>query len=97
MYPKNRQNLADRVIAAAQAALAARSYVAPIDVLLSIRWIDSGSLKRWRQGQIDCLERAVQANLPRISEVMKLFRSWASDEGLIPSETQYVAQTPRAV
>jgi hypothetical protein len=95
MHPKNRQRLADRVIAAAEAALAARSYVAPLDVLLGIRWIDNGSVKRWRQGQIDYLERAVQANLSRISEAMKLFRSWATGKGLTPSETQYVAQTPR--
>jgi hypothetical protein len=95
MHPKNRHKLAARVIAAAEAALAAQSYVAPIDVLLGIRWIDSGSVKRWRQGQIHYLERAVQANLPRISEAMKLFRSWATGKGLTPSETQYVAQTPR--
>ena len=95
MHPKNRQKLADRVISAAEAALAAQGYVAPIDVLVGIRWIDGGSVRRWRQGQIDYLERAVQTNLPRISEAMKLFRSWATGKGLAPSETQYVAQTPR--
>ena len=92
---KNRRPLVDRVVSAAEAVLAAQKYVSPIDVLLGIGWLDANSLKRWRQGQIDCLEHAVQTNLPRISEAMRLFRSWAKDKGLLPSETHYVARTPQ--
>lgn len=36
----------------------------------------------------------MQVNLARISEAMKLFRSWAGAKGLIPRETHYVARTP---
>jgi hypothetical protein len=93
--PKNRGKLADRVIKAAETSLAAQHYVSPIDVLVGIGWLDPGAEKRWRQGQIDCLEGAVQTNLPRISEAMKLFRSWASSKGLLASETDYVARTPQ--
>jgi hypothetical protein len=95
MNPENRRKLADRVIKAAEASLAAQDYVSPIDVFVRIGWLDPGSVQRWRQGQIDFLERAVQANLPRISEAMKLFRSWASAKGLSASETHYVARTPQ--
>ena len=95
MTPKNRAELADRVGKAAEAALAAQHYVSPLDVLLGIGWLDPGTLKRWRQGQIDCLERVVQTNLSRISEAMKLFRSWAAGKGLFGSETDYVARTPQ--
>lgn len=94
MQLHNRKKLSDRVIKAAEAALAARKYVSPIDVLVGIGWLDPGAVKRWQQGQFDHLEGAVQTNLPRISEAMKLFRSWASTKGLIPSETHYVAQRP---
>jgi hypothetical protein len=52
-------------------------------------------MERWRRGQIDCLEGAVQANLSRVSEAMRLFRSWASAKGLLASQTDYVARTPR--
>jgi hypothetical protein len=48
----------------------------------------------WRRGQIDCLEEAVQANLPRIAEAMRLFGSWAITRGLLPSPTAYVGRTP---
>jgi len=94
MNPKNRQRLADRVTRAAEASLAAQGYVAPLDVLLGIGWLDAGAVKRWRLGQIDSLERAVQTNLSRISEAMKLFRSWAQTKRLLASETEYVARAP---
>jgi hypothetical protein len=95
MNPQNRRKLAGRVIKAAEAALAAKNYVSPVDVLVGIGWLDSAALKRWQQGQVDYLERVVQTNLSRISEAMKLFRSWAAAKGLVPKETHYIARTPR--
>ncbi len=94
MSRKSRGTLADRVVRAAEAALAAQDYVAPIDVLVGIGWLDPGAIQRWRQGQIDCLERTAQTNLPHLSEAMKLFRFWATGKGLLASETDYVARTP---
>ena len=93
--PKNRAKLADRVSKAAETTLAAQHYVSPVDVLVGIGWLDPGTVKRWRQGQIDCLERVVQTNLPRISEAMRLFRSWTVGKGLFASETDCVARTPQ--
>jgi hypothetical protein len=95
MNPKNRAKLAERVVGAAEASLAAQGYVSAIDVLVGIGWLDPGAVQRWRRGQIDCLEAAVQTNLPRISEAMKLFRSWSARKGLFASETDYVARTPQ--
>ena len=95
MSRKNRNALADRVVRAAKAALAAQDYVSPIDVLVGIGWLDARTVEHWRRGQIDCLERAVQTNLPRISEAMKLLRSWATERNLSASPTHYVARTPQ--
>jgi len=94
MSPKNRIALADRVTRAADAALAGQDYVSAIDVLGGIGWLDGGAEKRWRQGQADCLEHLVQANLSRVSEAMRLLQAWATAKGLLPRETQYVAQNP---
>ena len=94
MQPDNRKKLNDRVMKAAEAALAARKYVSALDVLVGIGWLDRGAIKRWQQGRIDYLESVVQTNLPRISEAMELFRSWAAAQGLTPSETHYVARSP---
>lgn len=93
MNPKNRQKLAHRVSSAAERALAAQKYVSPIDVLLGIGWLDPSSLKNWRVGRVDYLERVVRANLSRLSEAMKIFRAWAAAKKLRPSETHYVART----
>jgi hypothetical protein len=95
MSAKNRKPLADRVIEAAEAALAAQDYVSPVDVFIGIGWTESGTVKRWRQGQIDCLQSALQTSPSRVSEAMTLLRSWAAERGLLPSETQYVARTPQ--
>lgn len=95
MSKKPRTPLRDRVEKAAEATLAARDYVSPIDVLVGIGWLDLGAVERWRRGQVDYLERVVQTNLPRISEAMRLFRSWATKKGLNASETGYVARRPR--
>src|SRR5438445_6947592 len=91
---QNRKKLDDRVIRAAEAALAAQKHVSAVDVLVGIGWLDPGALGRWQRGQVACLEEAVQVDPPRISEAMKLFRSWAAAKALSPSETPYIARTP---
>jgi hypothetical protein len=95
MGRKNRIELADRVVKAAEAALAAQDYVSSIDVLVGIGWLDVGTVDRWRLGQIDCLERAVRTNPLRISDAMKLLQSWAIGKGLSASPTHYVARQPQ--
>ena len=95
MSRRNKVPLADRVARAAEASFAAKRFVSAIDIFVGIGWLDPGALERWRRGQIDCLERAVQANLSRVSEAMRLFRSWATVKGLLASPTEYVARTPR--
>ena len=40
------------------------------------------------------MEEVIQANLPRISEAIRLFGSWATARGLFPSPTAYVGRTP---
>jgi hypothetical protein len=95
MSRKNRTALADRVVKAAEAALAAQGYVSPIDVFVGVRWLDAQTVEQWRRGQIDCLERATQTNLLRILEALKLFQSWATGRGLSASPTHYVAARPQ--
>jgi hypothetical protein len=95
MNRRTRSPLVDRVTQAAETSLAAQGYVSCIDVLVGIRWLDASNLKSWQQGQVDCLEAAMQTNPPRISEAMTMFRTWAAQKGLLASETQYVARSPQ--
>ena len=88
-------SLSDRVAAAAQDALAAEGYVSAVDVLLRIRWLDPSWEKRWRQGQIGCLEEGIQTNPARLGEMLTLLREWAGRLGLEPREAEYQSRSPR--
>jgi hypothetical protein len=95
MIRKNRTALPERVARAAEAALAAQGYVSPIDVMVGIGWLDVPAVERWRRRQIDFLESAVRSNPERLSEAMKLLRSWAAERDFSASETDYIARTPQ--
>jgi hypothetical protein len=94
MNPEKRRQLEQRVRRAAEAALSNKEYVSAIDVLVGIGWLAPSNVDAWRQKRIDYLEQAINANLPRISEAMHVFRSWATTKGLVASETDYVARQP---
>jgi hypothetical protein len=94
MNPENRSKLKARVVSAAAAALETQGYVSAIDVLTRIGWLSPSHLKEWRTGRRPSLEAVLQANLSRLSEAMRLFRKWAMEGGLRPSETRYLTRTP---
>ncbi|HYD04945.1 MAG TPA: hypothetical protein VEC60_04430 [Reyranella sp.] len=95
MNRKSKAPLADRVVRAAETALAEQDYASFTDVLRGIGWLDPNTAARWQRGQIDCLESAIQTAPPRLSEARRLFRSWAEAKGLSPSPAAYVARTPQ--
>jgi hypothetical protein len=43
MSTKNRQSLADRVARAAETALAFQDYVAPLDLLMGLGWLEAST------------------------------------------------------
>lgn len=87
------RSLEERVDQAASAALEARKFVTPIDVLMRIGWLPQSGVERWRQGRADFLEQEVSANLSKLSTALRLLRRWAEHRGLRPSETVYVSAT----
>ncbi|MGJ5175921.1 hypothetical protein ACQR16_17305 [Bradyrhizobium oligotrophicum] len=95
MTRKNKQPLSDRVSRAAEAALAREHSVSVVDVFCGLGWLDASLLQQWRRGQVGSLEEVMRASPPRIGEAMTHLREWATAKGLTPSETAYVAQTPR--
>jgi len=90
MANENDKRLEQRVIAAAEDALAKRRFVTAIDILGSLGWLPASGEQAWRQGRVPFLEAAVEANLNKISKAMLFFRRWAHRRGLKPSETAYV-------
>jgi len=90
--PDRRATLEERVVRVAEAALAEGSVVSPIDVLIGIGWLTPQAVDAWRQGRADDLERLAQANLHKLSAAMVVLRCWATDRGLRPSQTAYLAR-----
>jgi hypothetical protein len=82
--------LEERVARAAETALSRQQYVSAIDVLCGMGLLSSTGIESWRKGRIDFLERVIQGNLSKISSSMAVFRHWAKEKGLKPSETAYV-------
>ena len=88
-----RSKLEERVVKAAEAALADHQFVTAIDVMVGMGWLTTPQVDRWRQGRVDYLERLVTASLSKISTAMATFRHWARSEGLTPSETAYLSRS----
>jgi hypothetical protein len=87
------RSIEERVARAAEAALADKKFVAPVDVLVGVGWLQPGLVDRWRQGRIEYLEAAVQVDPSKLSAAMTAFRRWTERHGLQPSEIEYVART----
>jgi hypothetical protein len=61
-----------------------------IDVLCGMGVLVPSAVDFWRKGRIDFLKREIQGSLNKISSAMAIFRWWAIEKGLKPSETGYV-------
>lgn len=92
-HSDRQKGLEERVVRAAEAALARQQYVSAIDVLCGMGLLTPTHVDSWRKGRIDFLERVIQGNLSKISSSMAMFRGWAREKGLKPSETGYVRRT----
>lgn len=86
--------LRSRVVDAAESALARESYVSALDILTGLGWLNPTTLQQWRQGRLPSLEGGIQTKPARIAEAMEAFRAWATERGLQPSETEYLARSP---
>jgi hypothetical protein len=90
---KAQRTLEERVARAAEAALTDHHYVSALDVFVGMGLLAAVHVRGWRQGRIPYLEHVIQGNLHKISRSMRIFRVWAQERGLTPSETAYVART----
>ncbi|MEC3978083.1 DUF2293 domain-containing protein [Amycolatopsis sp. H20-H5] len=89
---EQRPKLRRKVIEAAEAALAQRKYVVPLEVLTRLRWVPAPSVERWRTGRTPHLE-GVQVDEAKLRSALSYLRQWAHDQGLQASEAPYVAAT----
>jgi len=94
MNSDNEKKLERRIATAAEAVLAERRFVTPIDVLVGIDWLPATQVEHWRRGRVPYLERGIVANLTKLGTALRVFRRWAEARGLRSSETVYTTWTP---
>jgi hypothetical protein len=73
--------------------LADHHYASALDVFTGMGLLAPVHVRDWRRSRIPYLDRVIQGNLHKISRSMHIFRVWAQERGLKPSETAYVART----
>src|SRR5580700_5709770 len=82
------------VVGAAEAALAERQMVSPVDVLVGLGWLAPSHVAAWRQGRVEALEGALTVSPVKLSAAVRLLEGWAHDRGLVANETAHIARTP---
>ena len=78
-----------RVARIAEALLAERRSVRPIDVLVGLGWLAQANVDRWEQGRVPSLDRCVQVDAVKVTAALAALRRWAEDHDLKPYETDY--------
>ena len=86
-------SLEERVVRAAEAALAVQNYVSPIDILTGIGLLAPSNVGAWRKELINYLREMIQGSPEKISRSLSIFRDWALKRGLQPQEVPYFART----
>jgi hypothetical protein len=81
--------LETRVVRIAEAALAERRFVTPIDVLIGLGWLAQPNVNRWLNGRITALGRCVSVDAAKIAAALEVLGAWAQGQGLTAWETDY--------
>ncbi|PXY28744.1 DUF2293 domain-containing protein [Prauserella flavalba] len=85
--------LRQRVIDAAETALARQHYVAPIELFSALGWLPVSRAEEWRSGRVPCLEHALPVDARKVTDAVAHLRDWAAARGLTASDTAYLART----
>ncbi len=66
-----------------------KGYICSIEVLLGLDYLSKTDYEKWRNGQVDYLERVCQTNLGKLTTINKIIRQVAAKMNLVPSLTVY--------
>lgn len=66
-----------------------KGYICSIDVLLGLNYLTKTDYEKWRNGQVEYLEKICQTNLGKLTTINKIIRQIAAKMNLEPSLTVY--------
>lgn len=82
-------NVETRVTRIAEAVLAERRSIRPVDVLVGLGWLAQPNVDRWMHGRVPSLDRCVQVDADHVTAAVTALRHWAEERGLTASEADY--------
>ncbi|TKG66743.1 DUF2293 domain-containing protein [Prauserella endophytica] len=85
--------LRQRVIDAAETALARQHYAAPVELFSALGWLPASRAEEWRSGRVPCLEHVLPVDAGKLVDAVSYLRDWATARGLTASDTAYLART----
>ncbi len=77
------------VVRAFAKILSEKDYVAPVEVFMTMGHLKEKEYKRWRNGQVPCLERVIEVNLSKINRILRIIKMYAHDLNMKKSITYY--------
>jgi len=66
-----------------------KGYVCSIDVLIGLKYLSKIDYEKWRNRQVEYLEKICQTNLGKLTTINKIIRQVAAKMNLEPSLTVY--------
>ncbi|WP_422742030.1 DUF2293 domain-containing protein [Mycobacterium sp. WMMD1722] len=85
--------LETRVARVAEAALADRQFVTPIDVLIGLGWLTQAHVDRWLDGRVAALGLCISVDADKTAAALVALSAWAQDRGLRAWDTDYGDRT----
>ncbi|GAA5160185.1 MULTISPECIES: DUF2293 domain-containing protein [Amycolatopsis] len=82
-----------RVAEAAEAVLRKQKFVAPVDVLVGLRWLPAAAVEDWRRGRPGALADRLPVDTAKALAALEHLSDWARERGLQASEATYLAGT----
>jgi len=73
-----------RIVNAASECLLESNLIEPINILVKLGYLKIENLQRWKNGEIDFLERVINCNLSKAGTTLRILRYHAHDQNLIP-------------
>lgn len=66
-----------------------KGYICSVDVLMGLNYLARTDYEKWRNGQVEYLEKICQTNLSKLTTINKIIRQVAAQMKLEPSLSVY--------
>src|SRR5215469_9707592 len=88
--PPQPSQLQQRVIDAAEAALAANGSVGPLELLQYMRLLEPSHVQAWRKGREETLAQWIQGSPEKLRKTYAYFQEWVASRHLKPVQASYL-------